>query len=406
MRTIVFLNTMKSGSSRDAIKIAEKLGYFTVLLTDQDKLLQQRTEFPDIHRMISVDFSDVAGLKQVIKKQQDQGLTIDAIVSFVDSYVYLAAKLNEEFCNRCFSLEAIKAMEDKILTREVLKDLPFSPYYEKIINKESVFTLPPKINYPYPLMVKSPLTAGSKDVIKVENEDELNKSIKMLNNKYPNLPILIEEYLDGPQYLVETVVMDGNVQIVVVIEQEISQLQRFIITGYSVLNELDYALSQSLQKAVEAIIHTLGMKTGTCHLEMRLIQSKWKLIEINPRISGGAMNHMIEMAYGINLVEETLKISLGLSPNLKRKWEKHIFTQYVVLSTRGVLEKVTGKKRASQFPGVQEVYVKPRIGTLLSPPKSMGQRYAYVIATGDSAEQAKKNAKTAAKEIKFHLKPM
>lgn len=36
----------------------------------------------------------------------------------------------------------------------------------------------------------------------------------------------------------------------------------------------------------------------------------------------------------------------------------------------------------------------------------MGQRYAYIIATGDSSEQAKENAKTAAKEIQFHLKPI
>ena len=67
------------------------------------------------------------------------------------------------------------------------------------------------------------------------------------------------------------------------------------------------------------------------------------------------------------------------------------------------MEKVTGKGRARKSPGVIEVYVKPRKGTKLIPPLSMGHRYAYVIATGASMEEAKKFAKNAANEIKFHL---
>lgn len=396
---------MKSGSSREAIKAAEKLGYFTVLFTDNERLLRQRIEFPDVHRMILVDFSNVEGLRNAIESNQSQGLIINAIISFVDPYVYLATKLHEEFCNNSLSIDALKAMEDKILTREILKDSPYTPNFIKINGRESKESLTSLIkHYPYPLIIKSPLSTGSKDVIKVENDKELFKSVNLLTKKYPDLPILIEEYLDGPQYLVETVVVDGNIHIIAILEQEITQFKRFIITGYNVLNKTDKVLLQNIQQAVESIMKSFKMKTGTCHLEIRIIQGQCKLIEINPRVSGGAMNRMIEIAYGINLVEETLKISLGFTPDLTKKYERPVFTQYVTIPTSGILEKVTGKKRASLISGVQEVYVKPRKGKLLSPPLSMGQRYAYIIATGDSSEQAKDNAKTAAKEIEFHLK--
>lgn len=39
MDTIVFIETNKSGSSREAIKAAEKLNFFTVLLTKKQNLL-------------------------------------------------------------------------------------------------------------------------------------------------------------------------------------------------------------------------------------------------------------------------------------------------------------------------------------------------------------------------------
>lgn len=40
MDTIVFIETNKSGSSREAIKAAEKLNFFTVLLTKKQNLLK------------------------------------------------------------------------------------------------------------------------------------------------------------------------------------------------------------------------------------------------------------------------------------------------------------------------------------------------------------------------------
>ena len=42
---------------------------------------------------------------------------------------------------------------------------------------------------------------------------------------------------------------------------------------------------------------------------------------------------------------------------------------------------------------------------MLSPPLSMGNRYGYVIATGDTSDEAKANAINAASHIKFYLEP-
>ncbi len=70
MRTIVFMDTHKSGSSREAIQAAERMGYYTVLLTNRSKLLEQREEFPDVHEMISVDLQNEARVKEVVWRLQ------------------------------------------------------------------------------------------------------------------------------------------------------------------------------------------------------------------------------------------------------------------------------------------------------------------------------------------------
>jgi biotin carboxylase len=379
MRTIVFIETNKSGSSREAIKAAERLGYFTVLFTNRQKLIQQRTEFPEVHQMILVETSNYDELKKNVSKLQKQGKQIKGIFSFVHSYVHLAAVLSEEFCTSVISTDSILKMENKVLTRELLKGHPNSPYYalytpdyplEYFINQAKDYL---------PLILKSPASAGSKDVLLANNENQLKVAIQELRKK--NEQILLEEYLKGPQYLIEVLVHNGKVHIVAIIEQQITFLHRFIVTGYCLLPDINQRMYDSIFETVSSLLKAFEMKNGACHLEMRLVNGVWKLIEINPRISGGAMNRIIEVGYGINLVEETIQLMLGNEPHLTKKHRKYVYAHYLTVDSRGKLIKVTGKELASQFPGVEEVYIKPRQGQILRPPLSMGDRCGYILAS-------------------------
>lgn len=404
MDTIVFIETNKSGSSREAIKAAEKLNFFTVLLTKKTKFINERTIFPDVHQMIFTDINDYDNIIKTIEKLNKSGKNIKGIFSFIDPYVYVAARLSEKFCSNIVSTKAIHHMENKILTRNVLKDLPISLnylIYKPTESLSSFFKKNNKINFP--LIVKSPKSTGSKDVLLVKNKDQLILSIQSLLKKLPNEEILLEEYIDGPQYLVEVLVQNGKVHIIAVIEQEITLFERFIVTGYSLLGQVDKRLYNSLFNAVNSVIQAFNMKNGACHLELRRINDVWKLIEINPRISGGAMNDIIEIGHGINLVQETIQLMLGNKPSLNKKHHKYVYAHYLTVKSIGKLIRVTGKNRSSRYPGVEKVYIKPKKGTFLKPPTSMGHRYGYVIAASYFKTKAKKIALEAAKEISFEI---
>ncbi|PGC16415.1 biotin carboxylase [Bacillus toyonensis] len=404
MDTIVFIETNKSGSSREAIKAAEKLNFFTVLLTKKTKFINERTIFPDVHQMIFTDINDYDNIITTIEKLNKSGKNIKGIFSFIDPYVYMAAHLSEKFCSNIVSTKAIHHMENKILTRNVLKDLPISlnySIYKPTESLSSFFKKNNKINFP--LIVKSPKSTGSKDVLLVKNKDQLILSIQSLLNKLPNEEILLEEYIDGPQYLVEILVQDGKVHIIAVIEQEITFFERFIVTGYSLLGRVEKRLYNSLFNAINSVIQAFNMKNGACHLELRRIDNVWKLIEINPRISGGAMNDIIEIGHGINLVQETIRLMLGNKPSLVKKHYKYVYAHYLTVKSTGKLIRVTGKNRSSKYPGVEKVFIKPKKGTTLKPPTSMGHRCGYVLAAADFKAEAKKIALEAAKEISFEI---
>ncbi|WP_342043532.1 ATP-grasp domain-containing protein [Bacillus sp. OTU2372] len=405
MRTIVFIETNKSGSSREAIKAAERLGYFTVLFTNKQRFIHQRTEFPDVHQMILVELSNYDELRENLNQLQQQGKQIIGIFSFVHSYVHLAAVLAEEFCTSIVSTDSIFIMENKVLTRELLKGHPNSPHYA-LYNPDD-FSLEEFIDQAkdyLPLIVKCPTSAGSKDVMLANNEDQLELAIQDLLKKHEQ--ILLEEYLEGPQYLIEVLVHNGKVHIVAIIEQQITLFQRFIVTGYCLLPNINQRMYNRIFEAVSSILQAFQMRNGACHLEMRLVNGVWKLIEINPRISGGAMNRIIEVGYGINLVEETIQLMLGNEPCLTKKHSKYVYAHYLTVDSKGKLSKVTGKELSSQYPGVEEVYIKPRKGQIVRPPLSMGDRCGYILASSSNKIQAKRMAIRAASNITFYLDPL
>jgi len=400
--TIVFLGSHVFGSSREAVRAASKLGFFTVVFNRREKI--DHNKFTDVDLMIRVDHFRFQILNEHIKQLKNRGKQVMAIVSFLEPYVSLATLLAKEHGINLFSLDAIKKMENKILTRDALVDTPYNPYYTVISSRRQLYKFIKSRKNMGNLVVKSPRSYSSKDVFLAKNTKQLKRYANFIFSRNPRQPILIEEYISGQQYLVEVLVHKAQVHIVAIIKPEIMFNGRFIVTGNSVLNEYQSGFFEEIYTVVSSIVHSLGMTTGACHLELKVLQNDWKLIEANPRIAGTAMNKAIEVAYGINLVKQTLRMALGEEPRLEKEFSKSVFTQYLTVSSAGILKSVTGRIRASKQPGVREVYIISKPGSRIAPPKSMTQRCGYVMAVGDSPNQARTRAKVAAAKIRLHLK--
>ncbi|MGF3105454.1 ATP-grasp domain-containing protein [Rossellomorea sp. DUT-2] len=393
---IIYIGTNQSGSSRDGIEAGKKLGYSTILFTNRRKFIRERELFWDVDEMYEVDLRHEETIRREISTLLQGGKKIACIISFLDSYVHVAARLSNEFCGTEISLGPIGDCMDKTVLRTKLTGKEYSSDFIKM--KPPFYTEGVKA-FSYPVVLKSPISNGSKDVLLIRDEEELAAGIKKLNRKKPP-SLLVEEYLEGPQYLIEVVIKERKPVITVVVKQQINYHKRFIVTGYSVSPVYHYPV---LVRKVGEIVNDLGFVNGSCHLEMRLVKNKWKLIEVNPRISGGAMNKMIEEAYGLSIVEETLRVYLRKPHHSERKWEKHIYTYYMTVNKTGKLLKVIGKNKAEEQEGIIEVYIKPRIGKTLRPPTSMGHRYGYVMARGESVQESERRAKDASKDIQFYL---
>jgi len=220
MKTIIFIGTNKSGSSYEAMKYSDSMQYYTVLLTNNRKFIEKRSEFPHVHLMKFCNIDNINEIREATRELIDNDLDICAIVSFIDPYCGAASLLAKEYGLKYFSYDAILTMQDKIKSRKVLAGLPYVPFFYEINDDEMLKE--EDIAEKLPLVLKVPSSAGSKDVYKVESYEQYKETIDKIRAKYPNKSILAEEYLEGPQYLIETITINNEVHIAAIIKQEIT----------------------------------------------------------------------------------------------------------------------------------------------------------------------------------------
>lgn len=160
----------------------------------------------------------------------------------------------------------LEICRDKILTYENLNrkfDLPFTTLKSSEIGS-------------FPLIAKPRYGKGSRDVIKINNKDEL----EFISSRYNDM--IYQEYLPGEEFTID-VLSDLNGKPIISIPRIRLQTKGGISTkGKVVLDKHLIDITLRIAKYLKII--------GPCCIQMkRDVNDQFKLVEINPRLGGGTI---------------------------------------------------------------------------------------------------------------------
>ncbi|QTD42069.1 ATP-grasp domain-containing protein [Sporosarcina sp. Te-1] len=395
MKSIVFIETVRYGAAKDALEASMELGYAPVLLTGKQSIAKEADQWHKNGLVYCIELSEDM-IREVLDELLREGRQLQAIISFIDPYVSMAARLSNEYCQTALSANSMCCMEDKHRTRNALESLGVNPVYTTLA-EDSLRTVS------FPAVIKSSFSKASRDVYLLRTKKELEAACYKLTARQRDVVILLEEYVDGLQYIVEVIVNEGLPQIIAVVAQDVTDHGKFIVTGYSIGNVPPEEKWNQLQILLEQIVELLQVERASFHMELRLTSIGWKVIELNPRMAGFTMNQMIYEAYGINLAKEIVRLHIGEVPQLEKNRECAVYTYCMTTELCGFFHGVSGVMEAAAQSGVTSVQVHAKVGELIGPAMSMGQRYGYVMASGDNVEQARKRAMEAARLITFYI---
>jgi biotin carboxylase len=176
----------------------------------------------------------------------------------------------------------------------------------------------------YPVVVKPRALAGSFGVVRADSPAELREAVEFTDASgawAPDLPthernILVEEFAEGPEVSVDSVVHRGTVTPVCLARKEVGFAPYFEETGH-VVDPGDPLWSDGTLADVVVRTHAaLDFTDGVTHTEIRLTPAGPKVIEVNARIGGGMIPLLNLMGGGPDLALAAADVACGRPPRM------------------------------------------------------------------------------------------
>ncbi|ALO97762.1 carboxylase [Streptomyces hygroscopicus subsp. limoneus] len=262
----------------------------------------------------------------------------------------------------------------------------------------------------YPVVLKPAAHAASIGVIRADSPGQLTAAYafakKAAGLGQESTSVLVEEYLDGPEVSVECVTYRGKTTVVAVTRKTVSEPPYFEELAH-VVDAAD-PLLDVVAPAACAAIRALGITDGVSHVEMRLVDGQSRLVEVNGRIAGDMIGHLVHLATGIDLPRAAADIACGRAPDLTPNRCSAAAIQLIYPDVSGTLSRV-------YFDGIcprwlERVHFQHQAGDPLLLPADGGTmftaRIGYLITTAPTADLARARAEQAARRLHIDIAPL
>ncbi len=367
-----------------AIKIAKKLGYYTVLC---DFLADNPGQFvADKFYLIST--TDKDAVLQVAQKESVDGVLAYASDPAAPTAAYVAEKM--ELPGNPYSSVDILCNKDKF--REFLArngfNTPIAKGYEKIEN--ALVDL--KNNYyKYPVIVKPVDSSGSKGVGKINSYDEAEKKIICAMEYSRSKKIVVEEYVKkfGYQVAGDGLSIDGKLVFRYFANDHFNKkcVNPFVPVSASFPYNMSEDVQNKIHNEIQRLLNLLHMQTSTYNFDIR-IDSDYNvyLMEVAPRDGGNYIPDVIKYATGWDLVECSVKAAMGEKIEILPICTKGFYSYFAVHSLKdGILDKVLISEEAKKH--IIENHIIKKMGDKISTFKGANSTLGCLIMRFDSMNQ-------------------
>jgi biotin carboxylase len=260
----------------------------------------------------------------------------------------------------------------------------------------------------FPVVVKPTAGSGSIGVRRCADAGQVRAAAEAVLDAEPGtlgLPpqsaVLVEQYLDGPEFSVETL----DDQVIGVTGKYLGPEPHFVETGHDFPARLAAEDGHRLGEAAVAALRALGLAWGPAHTELRWTRRGIRVVEVNPRLAGGMIPRVVQAAIGVDLIRHCVARAAGLRLPVAPTRSGGAAIRFLLPSAAGRLSEVRGLAAAARQPGVCEVVVTAETGQDLEIRNSFQDRFGYLISVGEDGGAAGDRAERALSLIEARIVP-
>jgi biotin carboxylase len=237
---------------------------------------------------------------------------IDRIIGMDDFDVEVAARLREHLRTPGMGETTARYFRDKLAMRVQAKDegIPV-PEFVHLLNYDQIREYMAAV--PSPWVLKPRSEAGAVGIKKLHSQEQVWQSVEELGDQQSNY--LLERYLPGEVYHVDSIVWDGQVVF--------AQTSHYRVPPFNVWNEGGVFSTRSMPSDApdsrrmlvlnEELIKAMRLARGVTHTEFirSHADGEFYFLEMAARVGGANLDMHVEACSGVNLWQEWARLEVA-----------------------------------------------------------------------------------------------
>ena len=377
-----------------AIRKAKELGYYVGVADYNPNAIG----IAEADEYFNVSTIDVVGVVRVAQEFKPDGIMTLA----TDMPMRAVAKACEVCGLRGISFDtAIKATDKGEMIKAFEAAGVEHPWYYIIPTQLELAEVIDKVTYP--CIMKPTDNAGSRGVVLCRRREDLEKEYEYSHRESRGGAVIVEEYLQGPEFSIEVMVVDGEPHVFQITDKLTTGAPHFVEMGHSQPSRQSLENQEKIRDLACRAVKAVGINVGPAHVEMILTKDGPKMVELGARMGGDCITtHLVPLSTGIDMVSCTLKLACCEEVDIEPKFSKGSAIRYFD-AHNGTIKAIEGVEEARIIPGVREVSIVHQIGETIGEIGSSADRVGFVIAQAETAEEAVKVCEMAMKIIHIEV---
>lgn len=253
-------------------------------------------------------------------------------------------------------------------------------------------------------ILKPSRNSGSRGIAKITRDIAKDEFVKLYNialNESRDKSVLIEQFIEGPEFSIEIIVWNGNVNVLTITDKKTTGAPHFVELGHNQPSCCTAKEVEILKAAAIAGVKALGVNNCACHAEAKLQGNNAYLMEIGARMGGDFISTILtQLSTGVDMIAAAVHCALGIEPVLKPTSEKHSVCIRYFCPEPGKLIRISNTE-VLEDSRVYEWKFYHELGDMIPKVTSSLCRSGHVIVTEDSPQSAIELAEKIISAVNF-----
>lgn len=373
---------------------AKELGYRTIVVDPNENAIGKK--HADIFEVVGP--KDYVRTKEVAEKYSIKGI----VTCQMENPLLLMAHLAEEKHYRFPTVESIKKARDKFLMKQAFLKFGVPCAIGFLISSPSEI---PDNGIQYPAILKPVDSFSSRGVFRLENRRDLEKYFTQTIAFSSTHNAIVEEFIEGSEFSVESVTNNGETYVIQITEKEITPFPHTVEMAHIQPAKISDSEKKAIGNIVKNSIMGLGLDNCATHAELKLTKDGPKMIEIGARLGGDYItSHLVPLSTGINIEKLTVQIAMNDFVEIPVKKEKAAIIRYLSIPARKKVIHIDDWKDILKEKNVVHANVFLKEGDVVSEITDSAKRAGFVIVEGENRNSAVKDAAFLSNRLESKIK--